>query len=166
MGVEHVEPFRADHSELLLLVVKPNEPLLEVQELHVHSEDVLLEAVIAKDSLRSDVVLRTCCTVSHPAYQNITNAEVFDGRFALAGSCNGMSDLFEFVSSSSHVKSTIGTNLAPLVSISLFVLWRETLALVETFGVTLYCQTIAQVNAQTQRCQFVVVGSVVPAVLR
>ena len=40
------------------------------------------------------------------------------------------------------------------------------LALVETFGVTLYCQTIAQVNAQTQRCQFVVVGSVVPAVLR
>ena len=45
---------------------------------------------------------------------------MFDGKCALAGSCNGMSDMWEFVPSSSCVKSSTGTNLALLVSISLF----------------------------------------------
>ena len=35
-GGQHVEPFRADHSELLQFVVQPIEPFLEVQELQVH----------------------------------------------------------------------------------------------------------------------------------
>ena len=71
---------------------------------------------------------------SLPAQENLTNAELFDGKFALAGSCNGTSDMREFVSSSSCAKSTVGTNLAPLVYISLFIVLIETLALVETLG--------------------------------
>ena len=39
-GREHVEAFRADHSELLVLVVFPIEQFLGVQELQVHSEDM------------------------------------------------------------------------------------------------------------------------------
>ena len=39
-GVAHVEPFRADRTELLVLVVQPLEPRLEVQELQVHFEGV------------------------------------------------------------------------------------------------------------------------------
>ena len=35
-GAGHVEPFRADRSELLVFVVQPIEPFLEVQELQVH----------------------------------------------------------------------------------------------------------------------------------
>ena len=34
-GVEHVEPFRADHSDVLVL----HEPFHEVQELQVNCED-------------------------------------------------------------------------------------------------------------------------------
>ena len=37
-GTGHVEAFRADRSELLVLVVSPIEQFLEVQELQVHFE--------------------------------------------------------------------------------------------------------------------------------
>ena len=47
---------RAGHSELLVLVVQTIEPLLEVQALQVHFEDMQQDTVIAKDSLRSDLV--------------------------------------------------------------------------------------------------------------
>ena len=66
------------------------------------------------------------------ASENVTNAELFQGKCARAGSWNGMSDMWEFVSSSSHVKSIIGTKLAPLAS-HCSQCW-ETLALVETLG--------------------------------
>ena len=46
-AIEHVEPFRSDHSELLVRVVQPIEPLLEVQELQIHFEDMQQETVIA-----------------------------------------------------------------------------------------------------------------------
>ena len=39
-----------------MLVVWPIEPLLEVQELQVHFEDVSQDTVIAQDSFRSDLV--------------------------------------------------------------------------------------------------------------
>ena len=37
-AAEHIEPFRADHSELLVLVVSQIEQFLEVQELQIHLE--------------------------------------------------------------------------------------------------------------------------------
>ena len=42
-GVRHVKPFRADSTELLVLVVYVIEPLLEVHEMQVHSGDVSQE---------------------------------------------------------------------------------------------------------------------------
>ena len=47
---------RAGHSELLVLVVQTIEPILEVQALQVHFEDMQQDTVIAKDSLQSDLV--------------------------------------------------------------------------------------------------------------
>ena len=69
-----------------------------------------------------------------------------------------MSDKSEFVSSSSCVKHTVGTNLTPLVSISQFIVlrrlrwstrWAHDQCL---FGVTPYCPTIAVVVAQMHKC--------------
>ena len=42
-----------------------------------------------------------------PAWENVTNAELFHETFALTGSCNGTSDIGGFVSSSSCVTSTL-----------------------------------------------------------
>ena len=155
---EHDEPFRADHSEFLVLVVLSFEPILHVQEVQVHFEGMLRDTVFAKDAHRSDLVSNGDCKHfargRNPACENVTNAELFDETFALAGKCNEMSDTSEFVSTSSCVKPTVETNLAPLVSISLFIVLIETL--VETFaahrlclcGFTSYCQTTAGVIAQ------------------
>ena len=44
-------------------------------------------------------------------FENVTNAEIQDATLALAGSCNGTSHIWEFPSSSSCVKCTIGTYL-------------------------------------------------------
>ena len=57
-------------------------------------------------------------TRSPSACQNVTNAELPDATFALAGSCKGMSATWNCLSASSSVKSTIGTNL-PAISSSL-----------------------------------------------
>ena len=59
-GAEHGEPFRADHSELLIFVlyqfVVSIEQFLEVQELLVYLEDMYWGIVISKELLRSDSV--------------------------------------------------------------------------------------------------------------
>ena len=55
---------------------------------------------------------------SPSACENVTSVELLSETLALAGTCNGMSDIRECVSSSSRVKSTIGANL-PATSISL-----------------------------------------------
>ena len=97
----------------------------EVQELQVHFEGMVRETVTAKDS-HSDLVLAGDCEHfrrgSLPSCESVANAELFNGKIALAGSCNGMSDMWEFVSSSSCVKATVGANLAPLVSF--FLCWH------------------------------------------
>ena len=45
---EQDEPFRADHSELLVLVVLSFEPILHVQEVQVHFEGVLRDTVLCQ----------------------------------------------------------------------------------------------------------------------
>ena len=84
-GAEHVEPFRADRTQLLVLVVQPVEKLLEVEELQVR-----VKTVIAKDSHRSGLVSVGNC--SHFARGSLPTCEsvMFDEIFALAGCCNGM----------------------------------------------------------------------------
>ena len=59
--VEPVEPFRADHSELLVLVGCPTEQFLRVQELLINPEGTQRDTVIAEDLLLSDFVsVRDC----------------------------------------------------------------------------------------------------------
>ena len=53
---EHVEPFRADRSELLVLVALPIEQFLEVQELLVDPEGMYCDTVTAKGLLLSETV--------------------------------------------------------------------------------------------------------------
>ena len=55
-GAEHVEPFRADRTMLLVLVVEPVEQLVEVQELQVDIEGMLRDTEIVKASHQSDLV--------------------------------------------------------------------------------------------------------------
>ena len=56
VGAEHVDPFHAARSELLVLVVQSVEPLLEVQELQVQLEGMLRDNVIAKAPHQCDLV--------------------------------------------------------------------------------------------------------------
>ena len=77
---KHVKLFRASHSELLVLVVSPNEQFLEAQELLVNSEGVYWDTVSAKgvnSGLISDWL--EAVNIVHggslPACENVTNAE-------------------------------------------------------------------------------------------
>ena len=108
--------------------------LSEVQELQVLFEGVQRDTVSAKDSLWSDLVRSETASIWHgvllPACENVTNAELFDGKRALVGSCKqNIGHVRIFVSSSSCVKSTSGANLATRVSIPLFPVLMETLGL-------------------------------------
>ena len=52
----HGEPLRADHSELLVLVVKPIEEFLEVHGLQVNREGMYWDTPVTKDLNRCDSV--------------------------------------------------------------------------------------------------------------
>ena len=82
--------FRANHSELLVLVVSPNGQFLEAQELLVNSECVYWDTISAKgvnSGLISDRLeaVNIVHGASLPACENVTNAEVFDGTLCTRG---------------------------------------------------------------------------------
>ena len=97
------------------------EQFLEVQEL-VNPEGTNWDTGIAKDLPRSETVsdgdLERSAQSRPQLVKKVTNAELLDAAFALVGSCNGMSDTIKCPSSSSCVKSTVGTHL-PTISSSL-----------------------------------------------
>ena len=87
---KHVKLFRANHSELLVLVVSPNEQFLEAQELLVNPEGVYWDTISAK-GVNSGLIFYRLEAVnivhgeSLPACENVTNAEVFDGTLCTRG---------------------------------------------------------------------------------
>ena len=125
-GAQHVEPFHADHSELFVHVLcntldslrskNCRYTLRYVQGYWNCQEFTLVWLGIGWR-------LGTFRTRWPSACENVTNAVLFNGVFAHAGCCNAVSDMWDFVSSSSSVKSTTGTYL-PLISISLLGSWH------------------------------------------
>ena len=87
---KHVKLFRANHSELLVPAVSPNEQFLEAQELLVNPEGVYWDTISAKgvnSGLISDWLeaVNIVHGASLPACENVTNAEVFDGTLCTRG---------------------------------------------------------------------------------
>ena len=86
----NVKLSRANHSELLVLVVSPNEQFLEAQELLVNPEGVYWDTIHAK-GVNSGLICDWLDAVnivhgaSLPACENVTNAEVFDGTLCTRG---------------------------------------------------------------------------------
>ena len=87
---KHVKLFRASHSELLVLVVSPNEQFLKAQELLVIPEGVYWDTISAK-GVNSGLIfdqleaVNTVHGASFPACENVSNAEVFDGTLCTRG---------------------------------------------------------------------------------
>ena len=117
--------FRASHSELLVLVVSPNEQFLEAQELLVIPEGVYWDTISAKgvnSGLISDWLeaVNMVHEESLPACENVTNAEVFDGALCTRGKLRRHVGHARVLRRSRRVpKCTFGTNLLA-VSSSLF----------------------------------------------
>ena len=85
---KHVKLFRASHSELLVLVVSPNEQFLEAQELLVTvCTGILFLQKGVNSGLISDRLeaVNIVHGASLPACENVTNAEVFDGTLCTRG---------------------------------------------------------------------------------
>ena len=91
-----------------------------VQELQVHFEGMVRETVTAKDS-HSDLVFAGDCEHFAGGRPLLVRAWPMPNcsteKLHLREAATGCRDMWEFVSSSSCVKSTVGANLAPLVSI-------------------------------------------------
>ena len=96
---KHVKLFRANHSELLVPVVSPNEQFLEAQELLVNPEGVYWDTISAKgvdsglmfDRLEAvNIVERR----SQPV-RTLPMPKCSTEHFSLAGICGGMSDMRE-----------------------------------------------------------------------
>ena len=87
---KHVKLLRANHSELLVLIVSPDEQFLEAHDLVVNPEGVYWDAIHAK-GVNSGLIFDRLEAVnivhgaSLPACENVTNAEVFDGTLCTRG---------------------------------------------------------------------------------
>ena len=97
---KHVKLFRASHSELLVLVVSPNEQFLEAQELLVNPDGVYWDTISAK-GVNSGLIFDRLEAVnivhgsrSQPV-RTLPMQKCSTEHFALAGSCGGMSDMRE-----------------------------------------------------------------------
>ena len=114
---KHVEQFRAEHSERLVVVGYPVEQFLEVQELQVTLGCMYLGNCNWKRIHPTWVGLGwrfgIFCTRSPSACENVTNANFSNATFPVAGSCKGKL-AYENLCLHRHLSNPLWENLSAI----------------------------------------------------